>query len=100
MSLMDLLDRRATYAARRYAPEIGSDLIQQFPERLPELFRALFSLKQIIEILEIQKLYPHAALKTLINAANYALQGYYGQDFVASDISFKGLMNPEEVADI
>lgn len=91
---------KANLAARRYAPQIGLDLTQKFSERIPELFRNLHTLEQIIYILGIQDLYPHAALKTLINAVNYALTGYDGQDPVVGNMSFNGLMNPEEVAQI
>ena len=91
---------KANLAARRYAPKIGSELIQQFPDRIPELFRALHTLEQIIYALAIQDVYPHSSLKTLINAVNYALQGYDGQDPVVGNMSFDGLMNPEEVARI
>ena len=87
-------------AARKYAPQIGLDLTQRFPERLSELYRSLHTVLEIITLLEIQDLYPNAAFNTLINAVTYALKGYDAQDPVASDIAFSGLISREEFAQI
>ena len=98
MLVIDSLSKRAKFAARKYGPEIGSDLIKMYPERIPELFRELKTLQEIIFILGIQDLYPHASLKTLSNAINYALGGFDGLAPAATNIHYMGLMDQEEVA--